>query len=52
MIAHEVRAFANTLRVTRGTILALAWRDVHLKYVRSYFGFAWAVLNPLLHMLI
>jgi lipopolysaccharide transport system permease protein len=36
----------------RELLYFLAWRDVKVRYKQAFFGFAWAVLQPVLMMLI
>jgi lipopolysaccharide transport system permease protein len=36
----------------RELLLFLTWRDIKVRYQQTYFGVAWAVLQPLLTMLI
>ena len=44
---------ANRLRRSHAPLLlALAWKNVRLRYKSSLLGFAWTLLNPLLFLLI
>src|SRR5829696_2247713 len=36
----------------RELIVFLAWRDVKVRYKRAYLGIAWAVLQPLMSMIV
>jgi len=36
----------------RSLLFALAWRDIKVRYVQSYLGFLWIVVNPLISLLL
>src|SRR3954452_4947082 len=42
----------NELKEFRELLFFLAWRDVKIRYKQTLLGVAWAVLQPLLAMLI
>lgn len=44
-------ALAETWRY-RELLLFLAWRDIKVRYQQTYLGFAWAVFQPTLHMVV
>lgn len=36
----------------RQLLISLAWRDIKVRYVQSYLGIIWVVLNPVINLLI
>ena len=44
--------FTKNLYTYRELISALAWKNIVVRYKQSYFGLLWAVLKPLMLMLI
>lgn len=42
----------SDLWLYRGLFYFLAWRDIKVRYKQTVLGIAWAVINPLLHMMV
>lgn len=49
---NKLKQTANRLYKFRSLFAQLVLRDIKLKYRRSYLGYLWSILNPLLMMLV
>lgn len=48
----SLRALLAEMWRYRELLLFLAWRDVKVRYQQTYLGVAWAVFQPMLHMVV
>ena len=49
---HKIRSFFKELWTVRDLLILLIQKNVKLKYRRSFLGYIWSILNPLLVMLV
>ena len=49
---HKIRSFFQELWTFRDLLILLIQKNVKLKYRRSFLGYIWSILNPLLVMLV
>src|SRR5213082_380784 len=47
-----IRPALRELWEARGLVFTLAERDIRARYKQTFFGFAWAVITPLMLMLV
>ena len=50
--AHTSRSHLRELWQSREIIFILAWRDIKVRYKQTFIGIAWAILQPLLTMVV
>lgn len=50
--SHSLRAQLHELWAYRELLYFLAWRDVKIRYKQAVFGIAWAILQPVLTMVL
>lgn len=51
-IKHQIQYFISQIFTNRRLIIELTKRDFKNKYIKNYFGLAWAILDPLFFMLV
>jgi lipopolysaccharide transport system permease protein len=49
---HIQKGYLQELYRSRELFYFLAWRDIIVRYKQAFFGIAWAVVRPLLNMLV
>jgi lipopolysaccharide transport system permease protein len=49
---HIQKGYLKDLYRSRELFYFLAWRDIIVRYKQAFFGIAWAVVRPLLNMLV
>ena len=51
-VLHDLKEVVHDIRHSRGLIYQLTLRDIRVRYKQALMGFAWAILSPLLRVVV